>query len=527
MPLPAPGRLAHRGARSLAACACALLGAALSASPGAAQEWSFVGARYQGMGGAGVAVVDDVHAPYWNPGALAFPGRQGVAVPIGAQVAAEGSILRDVDDVASFIDSLSSGELDQLLTDLEAGNPIDAAQRATALELLVSRLPALDEEGEGLVAGVHASLLVRVGRIGVTGLGLAHFGADPVFDRENLSLSSLSGGAAIDELVDPGTAMDRYGPGAAPSVVGQLEALFTTAMSGNPNLQAEELVFQAEQAGLDVNSPGVAQGLLDVATATASATAGGFDENLSGAFVRGLAVEEIGVAYGHPLPLPVRRLDGKIGIGGHLKYLYGTTFNKFIRYDDVDSGSDLANELGDTDNREVSHTVSLDVGVLARPWEWLRFGLTARNVTSPEFDLARDPTDPAGPSKLTLEPQVRAGVALWLLPGWVIAFDADLTENETDLLDGYASRLVSLGTEFGLGLGPVELALRGGAYLNTASEDLDGVALTGGLGLRVFGFALDVAAGASPRTQEIEAANDQELPSRVNASVMLSYQVAF
>ncbi len=31
-------------------------------------EWQFIGSRYQGMGGAGVAVVDDSLALYWNPG---------------------------------------------------------------------------------------------------------------------------------------------------------------------------------------------------------------------------------------------------------------------------------------------------------------------------------------------------------------------------------------------------------------------------------------------------------------------------
>ena len=126
--------------------ALGLLLLALSSASARAEEWSFMGARYQGMGGAGVAVVDDVHAPYWNPGALAFGGEQGVALPIGVQAAAEGTILRDIDEVSNFLDTLSSGELDTLIDDLAMGNPIDAAQRATALQLLASRLPGLDRE---------------------------------------------------------------------------------------------------------------------------------------------------------------------------------------------------------------------------------------------------------------------------------------------------------------------------------------------------------------------------------------------
>ncbi len=475
------------------------------------------------MGGAGVAVVDDDHAPYWNPGALAFSDKNGLAVPIGIQAAAEGTTLRDIDAVSNFLDGLSAGEFDTLIADLEAGNPLSPTQIQTALELAAVQLPGLDEPGEGIIAAANASLLVRYENVALSGLGQGYFGADPVFDRINLSLSNLTGGAAVDQLINPATAMDRYGPGLAPAVVGQLEGIFTTALSTNPNLQAEELVFQAESAGIDVNDPGVAQAILDLATATASTTANNFADNNSGAFVRGIAVEEVGIAYGHTHALVAER----IGVGVNVKYMFGTTFNKFIRYDDVDSGSDLIDELGDSNNRKTTHTASVDVGIMVRPTEWLRLGVTGRNLTRPEFDLARDPSNPTGRNKLALDPQVRAGAAVWILPRWVVALDADLTPNESELLDGYESQIVSLGTEFGLPLGPVDLALRAGAYLNAAGEALDAVALTGGLGIDVFGVTLDLAVGASPRTEEVEAADDREIPTRFNASVMLSYRTEF
>ena len=503
--------------------ATGLILALTSALPALGEEWGFLGARYQGMGGAGVAVVDDEHAAYWNPGALAFGGRHGVALPVGIQAAAEGTILRDVDEVASFLDGLSAGEFDQLIDDLQMGNALSGPQLATALELVAVRLPGLDEPGEGLVTNANASLLMRHKRVAITGIGQGYFGADPVFDRVNLSLSNLNGAAAIDQLVNPATAVDRYGPGAAPAVVADLESIFTTAMSGNPNLQAEELVFQAESAGVNVNDPGVAQAILDLANATASPTANSFADNNSGAFVRGLAVEEVGVAYGHPLPV----WEERIGLGANLKYMHGTTFNKFVRYNDIDSGGDLVDDLANANNRETTHTVSLDLGLLVKPYDWLRFGLTARNVTSPEFDLARDPSNPTGKSKLTLDPQVRAGAAVWVLPNWVVAFDADLTTNESELLDGYESQIVSLGTEFRIPIGPVAFALRGGAYVNAASENADAIALTGGLGVDFLGFNLDVAVGASPKTEEVEAANNEKIPSRFNASAMLSYRQEF
>jgi len=497
---------------------------ALSSAFATAEEWSFVGARYQGMGGAGVAVVDDEHASYWNPGALAFTESYGVALPVGGYMGAGGSTLADVDRVSDYLDDLGNGALDDLLDDLAAGNALDSDQLGTALRLAAQELPGLDEDGEGVNAGIDASLLLRYQHFAVSGIGQSHFAADPVYDRENLSMSAETGANAVDSLVNPATAMDRYAPGTEPPVVAQLEALFVAADpagSGAPNLQAEELVWAAQQAGANVRDPGVAANLVAIATDTIDTPAATFADNQSGTFVRGLAVEQVGFGYGHPL------LRNRIGIGGNLKYMMGTTFNKFLRYDDVDGVSDFTDALTDSDHREITHTASLDLGVLVKPWEWLRFGLTARDVTKPEFDLARDPSRPNGKSSLALDPQVRAGVALWVLPNWVVAFDADLTENESQLIDGFESRIVSLGTEYKWPMGKFGIALRGGAYLNTASDDLDDVALTAGLGLRISDFNLDLAVGASPNTQQVDAAGNERIPSRANASLTFAFRKSF
>ena len=513
-----------RSLRTLAgtpSIAAILLSVFLCCPVALAEEWSFIGARYQGMGGTGVAIVDDEHASYWNPGALAFTRSYGVALPVGAQAAAEGSVLADIDRVANFLDDLGAGEFDQLISDLQLGIPLNPVQLTTAIELAAVLLPGLAEGGEGLVGNANASLLLRYERVAITGVGIAYFGADPVFDGVNISLSNLSGGMAVDSLVNPATAMDRFAPGLEPPLVARLEALFVQAVSTAPNLQAEELVFQAQQAGIDVNDASVRQRILDLATATIGTTAGSFANNNSGSFVRGLAVEEIGLAYGHPF------LNDRIGIGGNLKYMIGTTFNKFVRFNDINSAGDLIDELRNAKRRRTTHTASLDLGILVKPRKWLRFGLTARNVTSPEFDLASDPTNPAGNNELVLDPQVRVGAALWILSNWAVAIDADLTKNKSELLGGFDSQLVSVGTEYKIPVGKIGFALRGGAYLNTAAEDLDTIALTAGLGIRVFDFNFDFAVGASPKTERVEAANDQKIPSRMNLSAMLSFRREF
>lgn len=485
-----------------------------------AEQWSFVGARYQAMGGAGVAVVDDEHASYWNPGALAFTESYGVALPVGAYAAAQGSAISDVDRVAGYVDDLG-GDLDQILDDLDQGNALSPQQLGTALRLAAQELPGLDEDGKGIAAGIDASLLARHRSFAVTGIGVSHFAIDPVFDRDNLSVSDLVGDQAVDSLIDPLTAQSQYAPGQAPPLVAAVEALFTQAGSGAPNLQAEELVFAAEQAGVDVRDAAVGQNILDIVQDTIDTPAATFADNASGAFVRGLAIEQVGFAYGHPV------WQNRIGIGANAKYMLGTTFNRFLRYDDVDGLGDLSDTVTDGDHREITHTGSLDLGLLVKPWEWLRVGLTARDVTKPEFDLARDPANPDRRNSLTLDPQVRAGVALWILPSWVVAFDADLTENRSELIDGFESRIVSLGTEWKVPVGPFGFALRGGAFLNTAADDLDAVALTAGLGLRLLDFNLDLAVGASPATERLEAADDRKIPSRANASLTLAFRRRF
>ena len=58
-------------------------------------------------------------------------------------------------------------------------------------------------------------------------------------------------------------------------------------------------------------------------------------------------------------------------------------------------------------------------------------------------------------------------------------------------------------------------------------KSADAVALTGGLGLNVFGFNFDLAVGASPKTQQVDAAGDEEIPSRANVSAMFSYRKVF
>jgi hypothetical protein len=108
----------------------------------------------------------------------------------------------------------------------------------------------------------------------------------------------------------------------------------------------------------------------------------------------------------------------------------------------------------------------------------------------------------------------------------VIATDLDLTANESDLLEGYKSRLWSLGAEYKIPIPVVSIALRAGGYMNAASGADHAFVLTGGLGLKVWLLTLDLAGGLSPAQAEIKA-NGDKYPSRGNLSAVLGIRGNF
>ncbi len=77
-----------------AAAALLSLGVGL-ASTANAEEWAILGSRYQAMGGAGVAIVNDNRAAHWNPGALAFVQSSEFELPFSATALSVGEVIRD------------------------------------------------------------------------------------------------------------------------------------------------------------------------------------------------------------------------------------------------------------------------------------------------------------------------------------------------------------------------------------------------------------------------------------------------
>jgi hypothetical protein len=103
-------------------------------------------------------------------------------------------------------------------------------------------------------------------------------------------------------------------------------------------------------------------------------------------------------------------------------------------------------------------TVDADLGALAHVGH-LRAGLVVRNLRQPSFDA------PAQPEALTLDRQVRAGVAWQFAQApTTLSCDVDLTRTDTGL---EVRRHVAVGAEHLL---TPRLAVRGGFRVNTIDD---------------------------------------------------------
>ena len=408
----------------------------VGSNPASAGEWAFVGSRYQAMGGAGVATVNDSFASYWNPAALGTAQSWDTAIDTGVTASVEADILNSIDDLENLVESSA---FEALVDDLNDGGALSPDSDIT-IALLEAQLANFDSAGDGVVGNFSTGLGLRWKNYTLFSRGIADFAVSPVYDSV------------------------RFSP--------------------TPDD--------------DLNS------ILN---------------NKSGSRIRGLGVIESGVGYGHSF------FDGLLSVGANLKYLRGITFDKYV---DSQSIEDADISFSDSDLRKTSDAFGLDLGIMSQPFDWLRVGLVARNVNAPKFDVrSTDDKDPNPVGSFTLEPQVRAGLALYPFSNdfLVIATDFDLTSNKSDLIDGFDSRLFSFGAEVKVPLWVLSMAFRGGGYMNTASGANQAFAFTAGVGLKVWVLSLDVAGGMSAKSSDVKGGDS--FPSRVNGSIVLALRGDF
>lgn len=516
-----------RRLRPARAIVCAVLSCVGLSSSAAASPWNFVGARQQAMGGAGVAHTSDSTANYWNPANLAFQKGWGVHLPITASGSIENDALQRLSEMLVAYDQLDATAQSVFeCAPVCPGVPLTNIQ-SFGIASLLGQFAAYGTRGENVHVGAALGLAGRVGSFGFSALSISDGAVFPNTDITNVAL----GGIAVDLL---GTCATVPADCATPVNVTLGDQVALASAGGLTQQEGGHLVFLLEQAGADTNDPRVQQ----LATGLVDTASGALAGNETGALAAGLSVQEFAFSYAVKLPVPfLRKTTGttrrildtyvheKFALSVVPKYMLGVSFIKFFPYNDATDAGGVVTDLLNINNSEVSHAFGLDVGVAYRPTSWMQFGVMARNVNSPDFEVSFVPQ--LGITSLTVDAQVRAGLALVPVRNLTLAFDVDLTENEIIALRNVRSRFVSLGAEYVIPFGRhVGLALRVGGYNNVSGTVNQDWAMTGGFGLRFGSFRIDASAAGSFADELIRTGTTtyDNFPTRLNAGLALSWE---
>lgn len=486
-----------------------------------AQDWINTDAAAKGMGNAGTAAGEGVLASYWNPAALArgrnkpfelFEAGFGAGGYAFTDLSVEGDILSEADQLADLFQGL---DMSGIQTRLNSGTATTAdIQNAIRI---ISEIPDLGRKAVGAVAQIGFGVELRFGTFGFFHRQLGHAAIDPFFDLRTVAAAALADGGFAEVFASTGVADNPVGPNAT-SLSAELAAL------GMTTDQAEMLARQAELALGDaaLGNAATRQAIKDVARATID-NAGGSSTNTlfynrSGVRISGVSMRESGVSLALPVLWPVT-------VGVAVKEIIAETFVARIVLKDIEDGKDLTEEIRKSfdENLKRTNRFNIDLGVGISPLPFLNFGVSARNIIPTEFEFA-DGTD------FDLRPQFRVGASASALGLVQVGIDADLTENTTDSLEGYKSRILGGGVRFTPGLGPVGFSFSVGAFDNIASSK-SGVTYTGAVGFRLGPVFIDANGQLATRKVRIETASglngtdELELPERASFSVSFGFDV--
>ncbi len=461
-----------------------------------AQESFTVGPRALGMGGTGVAAVDDLPASYYNPAAFGFFAHQPPAEeqsdkgPLsadnnalwrkdwgaGADVTFGARIHKDfADHVTTLKDFYDSGAFDDL-----SANGVTNEQDALALVGIANALGNLSDPDNAMTVDATGGFSVRIKQFG---LGVRTFaqvsGRLQSLDTTNLG---LDGGADLDtELA--GITPSGWAPGYTPQL---LTASQVSQLANAPNsLDADTIGKLDALAVASGVSASQTQLMVDTLSGiNAGGTGGGGDLNANTSALRlyGVNIMEIPLSFGWAF-------NENISVGGNLKAMIGRVYGTDVLVFDDDVEDALKNA---DENYQQTVTWGIDLGVMVR-MRMLNLGLTMRNLNTPTFD---------GPSvgiidypDYEIDPSATFGAAFIPLEWITLAADLDLTSNET-VLSAYETQMLRFGAEFDLFR---VLALRAGFSTNLAEDDI-GEIIHAGVGLNLWAIRLDVAGAMSLET---------------------------
>jgi len=527
-----------------------------------AESFKILGTRPLSMGGAYVAIAGDALTQYWNPAGLAVGRDVDVQLPIGFQAEFTGNILNSADRLSKLAADYSKiGEAQKNGKSLTL-NDISAFAKG------LKELDELNKGNKGVVADISGGGDIRIKNIAVSVNNFTSIGADPTIDIKNIGLQGGSFSPQYKASVKMaetynGVDLDKfitdYGVQTSatidPSLQVSANTLSTTIndiitklnLPISSNLDAQKIANAiinaatdpaiAAQLGITALTAAEAKDavaqidelnpLLNTILAGATANSS-YAKNNSNLTLRGASVVECSLGYGMKVPY-VQDEDVAYGIfnglsaGLNVKYLMG-----YVAYKKIEVLSNDSSEAGDLfkdfkDDWEQSSAIGLDLGLLLEKrflGRQVNFGMLLRNINSPSFKQPLTAKNDGEGSNYTIDPQGRFGVAIWPFNWWTISSDLDMTKNSTPL-PGYYSRQWGLGNEFNLVNKPwFNIALRAGVMKNLA-ESTSKLAYTGGFGLNLFHFVIDLGGAFSSDTVEISSGD--KIPASASAAATISF----
>lgn len=476
--------------------AIALLGLSL---PVMAQAAEFQTPGALGMGRAGVARTTDAYATFINPAGLAFH-EKGFSMKLGAGVGVfiSSSLANDLDKV---------GKLDlngNNMTYSTGATPQQVSDATTKAAQFAGLLNDLHDKGGDLTVNVDLNLAFQIQNFGLGIIGTSELGAGVgIVDIVNIRPGNATTTTSVPQLAtDLGVVTGTYVANNSKAtyfsqpLFDQVALAFSKAAGSNTvTTQAQDLTatLEAKLKASGTNVSGltpdqIAQGLVTLAPSMGT-TAGTIDQNNSTVLLRGIAIAEVPLAYGHKFDLGS---FGKLGIGGAAKVMKGSVYYNVVKVSELKDSSDTTDKA--KDQHAESTQFGVDLGALWRLEDVkyigpINVGLALKNLNTPKFD---GPTvNGVVTDKVKVEPQARLGVALDPFSWLSLAADMDLTKNKT-ILPGRDSQLIGGGLEAHFDHWyALWLALRAGAYKNIGETGSKPI-ITAGLSLGPQYLRLDI-----------------------------------
>ena len=267
-----------------------------------AQQFNFVGARFQAMGGAGVATVTDSTAQYWNPAALGFKkkGEWDIQLPITVGTAIQDNALQEISEVVYGYD-----EVGRVVDSLQDGGAV--VPTTAEIDGTIQWLNDLDalSSSESVYGQVGIGLLANVGHFAFGAVSNTNITSYPNVDLENVGFDLTSLGQFLAAVPpNPGqlqTLKDQVNAQPAAFWDATNSAAFVDAFINAPNV--------------DANDPNTQQLILDISGVVGD-NAFDFANNESGVVAVALSLQEIGLSYGFAIPMPFYKpFDKKLSVG--------------------------------------------------------------------------------------------------------------------------------------------------------------------------------------------------------------------